>query len=60
MEIVLVKSVKCGQLLRVLVAFGGKPQQILGDKEEKLKRSRSISHLLFITAVPPNVTQTPF
>ncbi|EFH85307.1 hypothetical protein Krac_6497 [Ktedonobacter racemifer DSM 44963] len=49
MEIVFVNSVKCGQLLRVLVAFGGKPQQISGDKEEKLKRSRSISHHCFLS-----------
>ena len=42
-----VNRVECGQLLRVLVTFGGKPQQIEEERGEKLERSRFISHHSF-------------
>jgi hypothetical protein len=44
----------------VLLTFGGKPQQITADKEEKLTRSRlHPTSSLVSTAVPPKVSKTP-
>jgi hypothetical protein len=43
----------------VLLTFGGKPQQITADKEEKLTRSRlHPTSSLVSTAVPPKVSKT--
>jgi hypothetical protein len=42
-----VNEPKGGLILRVLLISGGKPQQISGNQEETLKRSRFISHHCF-------------
>ena len=56
-----VNALECEQVLRVLVTFGGKAQQVSGDKEAKLKRSQLHStSLLASTAVPPKVRMTRF